>query len=164
MWLTVMSTKNQSSPLLYLNFNPYKPRDMNFEEMYKHDIFANETGVVLESLTDECARMSIQIEAKHLNAGGVAHGGVLFLLADITMAAMANHKQPNSVSIQSDIRYLAAASEGDVITAEAVEVFGRKSLYNSRVTIKNQRGEMIAIAEGMFHTKRNFKVESAPSE
>lgn len=127
---------------------------MKFEEIYKNDIFANETGVVLEELNDQHALMSIKIEKRHLNGGNVAHGGVVYLLADIALAAMANHKQPLSVSIQSDIRFLSAAKEGDTLTAEATEVFGRKSLYNSRVTITNQDGDMIAVAEGMLHTKR----------
>ena len=133
---------------------------MSFETIYKYDRFANEAGVVIEELCDSYAKMTLKVESRHLNAGDVAHGGVIFLLADITMAAMANHKQPISVSIQSDIRFLAAANEGDILTAEAVEVFGRKSLYNCRVTVTNQSDELIAIAEGMFHTKRNVKIEN----
>ncbi|MFI3314114.1 MAG: PaaI family thioesterase [Rikenellaceae bacterium] len=132
---------------------------MDFKQVYTKDIFANETGVVLDKLDDDSAIMSIVVKQNHLNAGNVAHGAVIFLLADITMAAMANHKTPCSVSIQSDIRFLAGALEGDKLTAEAVEVFGRKSLFNCRVTVTNQKGEMIAIAEGMFHTKRNFNPE-----
>lgn len=131
---------------------------MDFKELYKHDIFANEAGVVLEDVNDDFAKMSLVVERRHLNGGGTIHGGVLFLLADITMAALANHKQFPSLSIQSDIRFLAAAKEGDKITATAEEVFGRKSLYNSRVTIVNQNGEKIAVADGMFYVKRGFQV------
>lgn len=131
---------------------------MKFEDLYPHDIYANEAGVKLIELTDEKAKMELKIERRHLNGGNTAHGGAIFLLCDITMAAMANHKQFPSVSIQSDIRFLSAAKEGDVITAEAVEVFSRKRLFNCRVEVANQRGEKIAIAEGMFHTKQEFKV------
>ncbi len=127
---------------------------MKFEDIYKHDIFANEAGVVLEELNDTHAIMSLVVEHRHLNGGNVAHGGVLFLMADMAMAAIANHKQPVSVSIQSDIRFLAAAFEGEKLTAEAVEVMGRKRLYYSRVTIKNEKGDIIAVAEGMYHTKQ----------
>lgn len=137
---------------------------MDFKELYKSDKFANDVGAVLEQLNDDCARMSLRVGKQHLNAGEVAHGGVVFLLADISMAAMANFKQPLSVSIQSDIRFLAAAFEGDVLTAEAVGVFGRKSMYNCRVSVSNQKGELIAIAEGMFHTKRSFNAGDSASE
>ncbi|MFI3247867.1 MAG: PaaI family thioesterase [Rikenellaceae bacterium] len=133
---------------------------MKFEDLYKYDTFANENGVVLDELNDDFAKMSIKIEKRHLNGGATAHGAVIFLLADITMAAMANHKQFPSVSIQSDIRFFAAAFEGDTITAQAVEVFGRKSLNNCRVTIVNQNGDMIAVAEGMFYVKQKFKVNN----
>lgn len=122
--------------------------------MYKNDIFANEAGVVLQELNEEHAVMTLEVEARHLNAGDVAHGGVLYLLADIAMAAMANFRQPLSVSIQSDIRFLAAAHKGDLLTAVATEVLARRSLYNSRVVITNQNGDLVAVAEGMLHTKR----------
>ncbi|MFI3282559.1 MAG: hotdog fold thioesterase [Rikenellaceae bacterium] len=131
---------------------------MIFEDVYPHDIFANEAGVVLKSLNDEGAVMELKIERRHLNGGGAAHGGAIFLLTDITMAAIANHFQLGSVSIQSDIRFLAAAKEGDTLTATAVEVFGRKNLFNSRVSVTNQNGDMIAIAEGLYYRKRDFTV------
>lgn len=134
---------------------------MDFKEMYRHDKFANDAGVVLKELNAEHAVMCLEVEKRHMNAGNVAHGGVLSLMADISMAAIANFHQSPSVSIQSDIRFLAAGLQGDTLTAEATPVFGRKSMYNCRATITNQRGEMIAIAEGMFHTKRQFKVDEA---
>lgn len=130
---------------------------MTFEEVYTHDIFANEAGIVLKSLGESGAVMELKIEKRHLNGGSTAHGGAIFLLTDITMAAVANYRQIGSVSIQSDIRFLGAAFEGDTLTAEAVEVFGRKSLFNSRVTVTNQNGDMIAIAEGLYYVKRSFK-------
>ncbi len=133
---------------------------MKFEDIYKLDIFANEAGVRLISLGEDGAVMEVDVEARHLNAGRVAHGGLIFLLTDITMAAMANFRQIGSVSIQSDIRFLAAAKEGDRLTAHATEVFGRKSLYNSRVSVTNQDGELIAIAEGLYYVKKSFAIEA----
>ncbi len=127
---------------------------MKFEELYKEDLFANDQGIVLDELNEQHALMSVTVEHRHKNGGNMAHGGLIFTLADIAMAACANFLQPISVSIQSDIRFLAAANIGDRLTAEAIGVFGRKSMFNSRVTITNQNGDLIAIAEGMFHTKR----------
>lgn len=131
---------------------------MDFKKIYKHDIFANEAGAILDELSDERAVMHLSVEPRHLNGGRVVHGGVVFLLADISMAAIANQHNPISVSIQSDVRFLAAAIEGDTLIAEAVMVFCRKRMSNCRVTITNQRGETIAIAEGMFHLANSVKV------
>ena len=132
---------------------------MDFKDIYKRDIFANKTGAVLEELTDTYAKMSLKVEDRHLNGGGFAHGAAIFLLADITMAAMANQKQLGSVSIQSDIRFLSAAIKGDTLFAEAEAVYGGKTLNNCRVTIVNQNGDQIAIAEGMFYAKKKFPKE-----
>lgn len=124
---------------------------MNFNEIYSKDIFANNTGVILEELNEKHAIMSIKIEKHHLNAGNVAHGGVIYLLADISLAAIANqNKEQIFVSIQSDIRFLAPTFEGDTLTAEATEVYFRKRMTNCRVIIKNQKGETVAIGEGML--------------
>lgn len=127
---------------------------MDFKKIYSRDRFANENGIILGELNDEHALMSVTVEQKHLNGADSVHGGVLFLLADIAMAALANFKQPISLSIQSDIRFLATAFEGDTLTAEALWVHGGRKLSNCHVNITNQKGELIAVAEGMFHTKR----------
>lgn len=124
---------------------------MNFKEIYHKDIFANNTGAILEELNETQAKMYIKIEKHHLNAGKVAHGGVIYLLADISMAAIANfNKEQMFVSIQSDIRFLAPTFEGDIITAIATEVHHRKRMSNCKVVIKNQKEEVIAIGEGML--------------
>ena len=127
---------------------------MIFEQIYKDDIFANEAGIEIVEITDDKAVMSLSIERRHLNGGSVAHGGAIYTLADIAMAAIANHKQPLSVSIQSDIRFLAAAVEGDTLRAEASVVFLRNRMSHCRAEISNQHGELIAIAEGMCLIKK----------
>ncbi len=130
---------------------------MKFEEIYKSDIFANQMGITLDELDEQHAKMSLTIEERHLNGGNTAHGGAIFTLCDIAMAAMANFVKPISVSIQSDIRFLAPAFKGDRLTALAEIVYGRKKIYNCRVSISNQNGDVIAIAEGMYHIKSNLK-------
>ncbi len=131
---------------------------MKFEDIYKHDIFANEAGVVLQSVDDTHSVMTLKVERRHLNGGNFAHGGAIFLMCDMAMAAMANHRQPVSVSLQVNVKFISVAVEGDVLTATAKEVLGRKTLYYSSVEVVNQDGKLIAIAEGMLHTKANANV------
>lgn len=128
---------------------------MDFIDLYKNDIFANELGITLQELNEEHSLMTLKVEKRHLNGGNVTHGGVLFTLTDIAMAAMANFNRLGSLSIQSDIRFLSSSIEGDTLTAEATAVYVRKNLNNCKVTITNQDGELIAIAEGMFYVKKS---------
>ncbi len=120
---------------------------MDFQELYSQDRFANEMGIKLESLSDDLAQMSFMVTAQHLNAGNAAHGGAIFTLADITMAAIANYKQMVSVSIQSDMRFISAALEGDKLTARAEYIYGRKSSSHCRVSITNQDGKKVCKAK-----------------
>ncbi|MFR9619812.1 MAG: PaaI family thioesterase [Rikenellaceae bacterium] len=134
---------------------------MTFEQIYKNDIFANEAGITIEHLDEQQAVMSVKVEPRHLNGGGVAHGGLIYTLADIAMAAIANYVNMGSLSIQSDIRFLSAGRVGDTLTARATFVFGRKSLSNCRAEITNQEGELIALADGMCYIKRSFSAEAS---
>lgn len=130
---------------------------MDFQKIFEHDIFVHSMGVKIEGICDDCARMSLKIEKKHLNAGNTGHGGAIFTLADFAMAAMANRGEVAALSIQSDIRYLTAVFEGDTIIAEAREVYTRKKMSHHRVEVRKQNGELVAIAEGMFHLKHDIK-------
>lgn len=134
---------------------------MDITTILKRDIFAKEMGITLEKIDDESSQMSLVVEQKHLNAADFAHGGAIFTLADFAMGTMANRNGVPSLSIQLDIRYLAVGCLGDKLTATATEVFVKRSMSNYRVSIENQKGELIAIAEGMYHRKKDVKVDGA---
>lgn len=127
---------------------------MDFKSIYKGDVFANEAGIKIVEITDDYAIAEVMVTGSHVNGGGMAHGGLIFTLCDISMAAIANHHQAISVSIQSDIRFLTASKEGDLLSARATMILGRKRLFYGRTEVTNQDGALIAVAEGMFHTKR----------
>lgn len=137
---------------------------MDIQEILEKDVFAKDMGITLEQICDQYVKMSLTVEAKHLNAADVVHGGAMFTLADYTMGTMANRNGVPSLSIQLDIRYLAVGFLGDKLTATATEVFAKRSMSHYRVSIENQNGEIIAIAEGMFHRKKNINVEGVNAQ
>ena len=69
-------------------------------------------------------RSQLVIADKHLNVGGVCHGGVLLTLADVTMGAAtfeATDSQP-CATIQLDGHFVAAAKPGQTLDATARQV------------------------------------------
>lgn len=124
---------------------------MNFKEIYKYDKFANSLGIELLEADKKVSTMTMKVGKQHLNGGSYAHGGVLFTLADITMGALANEMKPISVSLQCSIRFLFPAFEGDVLTAKAELLQTHNKLTDCRATIHNANGDLVAVADGIFH-------------
>src|SRR5262245_15659347 len=84
---------------------------------------------------------------------GTAHGGFVFTLADTAFACACNSHGPVTVAAGADITFVAAAKEGDVLTAIARERarFGRSGLYD--VTVLSGE-DVIAEFRGRSRTTR----------
>ena len=126
---------------------------MNFKDFFTRDLFATGVGIELETLEKGSARASLSIKKQHLNAGGIAQGGVLFTLADLAMAAAANSFGKPAFSIQADIRFLRPAKVNDRLTATAVAVLSHKRISHLKAEIVNQEGELIAVADSICNVK-----------
>ena len=126
----------------------------DWKVFFKNDIFAAEAGIVLEEIAPGSARAKLEIGKRHLNAGGVAQGGAIFTLADLTMAAAVNAHGVLAFSIQSDIRYLESAREGDTLTATAYEKLLKRTIAHYHVEIKKQDGTLVALCDGICHRKQ----------
>ena len=86
-----------------------------------------------------------------VNGHAMAHGGLIFTLADTAFACACNSFGPVTVAASADIVFVAPARAGDVLVAEAVlrTRFGRSGLYD--VTVR-RGGEVIAEFRGRSHS------------
>lgn len=134
---------------------------MDWKEFFKRDRFATEAGIDIEHVEPGYAVASMKIEARHLNAGGVAQGGAIFTLADLAMAAAANAHGVLSFSIQSDIRFLESAFEGEIIKAEVHERLLKKNIAHYSATVTNGSGKVIALIDGIMYRKQGVAVPAA---
>jgi acyl-CoA thioesterase len=94
------------------------------------------------------ARMTIRPDM--VNGHDIAHGGLVFAVADTAFACACNSHGPVTVAAGAEIVFVAPARLGDVLEAEAVErtVFGRTGIYD--VTVR--RGtDVIAEFRGRSH-------------
>ncbi len=85
-----------------------------------------------------------------VNGHAIAHGGLIFTLADTAFACACNSFGPVTVAASADIVFVAPARAGDVLVAEAAlrTRFGRAGLYD--VTVR-RGGEVIAEFRGRSH-------------
>ncbi|MCR4582827.1 MAG: PaaI family thioesterase [Prevotella sp.] len=118
------------------------------------DRFAAKSGCVLKEIREGYARAELILTHDHLNAGGVCQGGVYFTLADIALAAVMNSRGQLTFGIENNIAFLQSSHEGDVLTAEATEVFAHHKIPYVDVRITNQRGELCCVVTGMAYRKQ----------
>src|SRR6478736_2129585 len=76
-------------------------------------------GIALVDHGPGWARTAMSVRTDMVNGHDIAHGGLLFTLADTAFACACNSWGPVTVAAGCDIVFVAPASGGDVLTAEA---------------------------------------------
>ncbi|MBV8978231.1 MAG: hydroxyphenylacetyl-CoA thioesterase PaaI [Alphaproteobacteria bacterium] len=109
-------------------------------------------GIGLEDAREGYARVAMIVRKDMLNGKNMAHGGMIFTLADTAFAYACNCRNANTVAQSASISFLAPGREGDRLQAEAREVSlaGRSGVY--QVTVSNQHGETVAVFQGHSRT------------
>jgi acyl-CoA thioesterase len=106
-------------------------------------------GVVIEEAREGYSRIRMSVRADMLNGHALAHGGMIFALADTAFAYACNSRNVSTVAQNASISFLATAKLGDVLVAEAMEasLAGRTGVY--RVGVRTDDGRVIAEFTGL---------------
>ncbi len=109
-------------------------------------------GVTVEDAREGYALVRMKVRNDMLNGHRIAHGGMIFALADTAFAYACNSRNETTVAQSATISFLAPAQAGDVLLAEAEEAsrVGRSGVYHVRV--KTANGRMIAEFTGLSRT------------
>lgn len=123
------------------------------ELLNTNDRYAVMSGVQLTEVQEGFVKAQMTVTSEHLNAGGVCQGGALFTLGDLAFAALMNSHGKLTFGIGNTISFLHSAKEGDVLTAEATEVFNHHKIPYCEVKIFNQDGCLICTMTGTAYRK-----------
>ena len=115
-----------------------------------HEMLAGEGtgpawGIRIEEARADYARLSMVVRDDMLNSHKIAHGGMIFALADTAFAYVCNGANQASVAAQASIVFLDKVSEGEILVAEAMEVAREGRAGVTRVAVRT--GDRRAIAE-----------------
>jgi acyl-CoA thioesterase len=122
--------------------------------LFARDRASQALGMRITGIAPGWARVVMRVRADMVNGHGVCHGGMVFALGDSAFAFACNAHNEATVAAAAAIDYLAAAREGDELTAEAAQLWRtrRNGLYE--IVISNQRGERIALFRG-----RSYRID-----
>ncbi len=114
------------------------------KEYFSNDIYATETtGIKIDDAREGYAKCSVDIERKHLNAGGTVMGGVIFTLADFAFAVAANINCAHTVSLGCSISYLSVC-KGKRLIAEATAIKAGRSTCTFQVDVRDELGTHVS--------------------
>ena len=143
--------------------DPDQIAEASARAMWARDDASKWLGASLDAVGPGWSRMSLTVAKHHTQGHDMCHGGFITTLADSAFAFACNSYNEITVAQHISVSFLASAWEGDVLTAEAREVFrrGRSGLYD--ITVKNQKGEAVAEMRGASRTikGRHFDPEAA---
>ena len=118
--------------------------------MMAADRASSALGIELVDQGEGRAVTRMTVRQDMVNGHAMAHGGLIFALADTAFACACNSFGPVTVAASAEIVFVAPARAGDVLVAEAVlrTRFGRSGLYD--VTVRRDR-DVIAEFRGRSH-------------
>jgi acyl-CoA thioesterase len=122
--------------------------------MMADDAASRALGIELVSCGTGTAVTRMRVRDDMVNGHGIAHGAVVFAVADTAFACACNSWGPVTVAAAAEISFIAPARLGDELQAEACvrARFGRNGIYD--VTVR--RGEsVVAEFRGRSSTLRS---------
>ena len=102
-------------------------------------------GVELTEVSEGRAVAVLKVEDQHLNAADVVHGGTIFALADIALAAASNSYGNVALLTNGNIVVFHATEKGDTLRAKAKEISASRRLAHYRVKVTNGAEEQVAV-------------------
>jgi acyl-CoA thioesterase len=116
-------------------------------------------GIAIEETREGYARISMVVRADMLNGHRIAHGGMIFALADTAFAWACNSRNVKTFAQHASISFLSPARAGEKLTAEAREeaLEGRTGVYAVRVT--GECGRVVALFQGLSRTAGGAVIE-----
>lgn len=127
------------------------------EHMIQRDAFSRWLGIEILEIKEGYSKIKMTIREEMVNGFHVAHGGIIFSLADSALAFACNNRNNLSLAMDCNISFLKQVNVGDELTAEAKEIHNGKSTGVYSINVINQNNQQVALFKGTcFRTGKNL--------
>lgn len=125
--------------------------------MLENDAFSQWLGIELLEIQEGACKLRCKVSDEMLNGYKIAHGGILFSLADSAIAFTTASYGRISVAIDHSISFTKKAVSGDILIAKAETISMGYKTGVIEVKITNQRDELVALVKGtVYRTSEEF--------
>lgn len=129
-------------------------------EKFREDPYCKKLGIELVELKPGYSRVRLKVSEDMLNFHGVAHGGLILSLADAAFAAASNSHNRVAVALNININYRRPVAAGEELEAEAIEESLGRATGLYRMVVRNSRGELVAVCEGLVYRYDKHVIEA----
>lgn len=116
------------------------------KDFFQNDVYATgTTGIEIVEARPGYAKVTLDVDARHMNAGGRVMGAVYYTMADFAFAVANNYdmEEGMTVTLTSQINFLDAA-RGKTLTAEAHVIRDGRNTTFYRVDVTDELGTQIS--------------------
>ena len=141
-----MKEPRKATPEMVAAANPPE----GFEPILSNSAFGWENGPIFEYNGTEGRKRGFRVAERHINAGGMCHGGMMMTFADILLAtAVMEVAEPPFVTIRLTTDFIDAAFQGEWVEGEAVASGVEDGVVPVSCVMK-ANGRTVASASGLF--------------
>jgi acyl-CoA thioesterase len=119
----------------------------------REDAFAKSVGMRVVELSRGYAKARMDVSETHVNVFQMAHGGVIFSLADHACEAAGNSFGEPAVAIQNNVHFLSPGKPGDRLEATARVVHRTRRIGLIEAVVLNQNQHILAQCHQVIYFK-----------
>ncbi len=119
--------------------------------MLNEDAFSEWMGIKIQNIDQKGCTLSVEVRDNMTNGFGIAHGGILFSLADTALAFAANHLGQIAKTVQAQISFFKPVYKNDVLHAVCTLTHQGHKLMHYNIEIVNQHKEQVAQFKGTVY-------------
>lgn len=135
-----------------------------------HGGYAQLIGYTIEAWEPGRAVVGLEVDARHLNRSGVAHGGILSTLVDTACGYSGCYcevpgRVRRAMTLTLTIQFMAAIPAGTRLTAEGRVTGGGRSVFFTACEVRDGTGTLVGRGDGVFKYRRGSESpEGVPLE
>ncbi len=124
-------------------------------EMVEEESFARLLDIKVLEIKEGYARVKGAVTKQMLNIHGTTHGGALFALVDEAFELASNSHGTVAVALNMNIIFFAPTGPGDILTAEAREIFRTNRTATYQIDVTNDHEKLIATCQALVYRKKD---------
>jgi len=126
----------------------------------KSDRYASFLETRITKIERGYAQAVLTVAEHMLNFNQVAHGGLIFSLADVAFAAACNSFNQTAVALSFHITYRKPVSIGTRLVAEASEESSGKTTALYKIIVRTDDQRIVAVCEGLAYKLQSSFIEN----